>query len=182
MNNWKKHFGIEYPQCKMTGQCCRMASPSTPAVKLLEKAAQGNSFARDFFSIFQPYESIEEVKLLSAEIVERSLTQAKKSPVFDSIDQVVFYHCRFINNENRCLIYEDRPQLCRDYPDTPFIVMPPDCAFESWSKECKKKYQQMQHNLKTLKDIKYIINEADKIYEHKALKMFLVSPVSSWLR
>lgn len=182
MNDWVKHLGIEYPQCKMTGRCCRMATPSTPAIKLLEKAAKGSTTARDFFAIFQPYESIEEVRNLCAELVERSIKAIEKLPAFDSVDQLVFYHCKYIGDDNKCLIHEDRPQLCRDFPDTPYLIMPPGCAFESWAKECKEKYQQMKNELQTLKEIKKTLKDADELTAKGGLKMFLVSPGSSWIK
>lgn len=185
MNNWEKHLGIKYPTCKMTGQCCRMASPSTPAVKLLLKAAEGNSYARDFLSIFIPYTSIEEAKKISPGLVDRALVQAAKSPKFDSVDQVVFFYCRYINDDNKCMIYEDRPQLCRDYPDTPFLVMSPDCAFEAWSKECKEKYKQINTDLKALKEIQKALANIDlnapKSTKSIVYSTYIISPAASWL-
>lgn len=186
MNKWEEYLGIAYPECKMTGQCCRMASPSFPAIKLLKKAADGESFARDFFNIFKPYDSIEEAKLISPGLVERALTQAKKSSVFDSVDQVVFFKCLFIGEDNKCMIYEDRPQLCRDYPDTPFLVMAPGCAFEGWSKDCKEKYKRMNEDLKYLKNLKEILSQLDKNTTIPASKFkytsFIISPATSWLK
>lgn len=185
MNKWEKYLGIKYPDCKMTGQCCRMASPSTPAVKLFKKAAEGNSYARDFLSIFVPYASIEEAELISPELVKRALTQAAKSPKFDNVDQVIFFHCRYVTSDNKCMVYEDRPQLCRDYPDTPFLVMAPGCAFEAWAKECKEKYRQMNDELKMLKSLKHILS-TEKIPDTNTTdsfvyNVFIVSPVASWL-
>jgi len=184
MNKWEEILGIKYPECRMTGQCCRMASPSTPAVKMLNKASDGNVTARDFFNIFQPYESLEEARLISPEVVEKSIAQALKSPKFDSADELVFYKCLYIGDDNKCRIHEDRPDICRDYPDTPFLVMPPGCALEQWSKDCKKKYYAMTKELNALKDLKevltdeFIPEEEDKHELYK--EQFLVSPSITW--
>jgi Fe-S-cluster containining protein len=144
-------FNLPKPQCCSNGDCCKGASPSTPAHKLWEKAAAGEEFARNFFSIFQPYASHEEAKKVVPGLVERTLKAAEKSLDFESADDVVFYHCRNLLPNNLCAVHEDRPQFCRDYPDTPFVVMAPGCAFEEWGKACKAKYQTLREDLDTLK-------------------------------
>lgn len=183
MNKWEKLLGIKYPKCKMTGLCCRVASPSLPVIELIKKAAEGDSFARAFLNIFQPYKSIDEARAISPEVVEKSLIQAEKSSKFKSKDQVVFFRCRFLEGDNKCLVYEDRPQLCRDYPDTPFIVMPPGCGFEEWSKECKNKYSEMAKDLENYRNIKNMLNyQGDNVVRKTSYSKFLVSPSISWLR
>ena len=191
MNKWAEQLNIPLPECKMTGQCCRCASPSTPAFQLLQKAAEGNEFAKDFFSIFIPYINIEEALSANREIVERSLKASQNENNKVSKENIVFYYCRYISSDNKCLIHEDRPQLCRDYPDSPFLVFPSGCAFEEWSKACKDKYNNM---LQELKDLKYqqkclkIANQLNKL-ENKDYNfiflipsMSLVSPGTSWMK
>lgn len=191
MNKWAKELNVELPECKMTGQCCRCASPSTPAIELLKKAAEGNQFATDFFSIFIPYPNIEEAMIANKEIVQRSLKASEDEKNKVSKENIVFYHCRYISDDNKCLIHEDRPQLCRDYPDSPFLIFPSGCAFEEWSKKCKNKYYAMQQELKDLKyqqkSIK-LLNQIQKInnknYNFILLvpSMSLVSPGTSWMK
>jgi Fe-S-cluster containining protein len=185
MDNWEKYFGIKYPACKMTGLCCRMATPSTPAVAMLKKAAYGDSNARDFLSIFQPYDSIETVRELFPEFVEKALTLAEKSDKFKNGGQVVFFKCRYLKGKNQCLVYEDRPQLCRDYPDTPFLLMPPGCGFEEWSQLCKGRYKNMTKELNALKLLKEILdnNKMPPKKENKFVySSFIVSPSYTWLK
>lgn len=199
MNSWSKELGVEYPECKCTGQCCRCASPSSASTKLLEKAANGNGFARDFFSIFTPYLSVEDARKINPGSVDRSLNACKSPTSEVKPDEVVFYYCKYISDENKCLIYEDRPQLCRDYPDSPFLVFPPNCAYEGWSRECREKYKGLKEELENLKqqkreleNLKYqqkvmqslrFIHKFDK--EHKFMALFpdlcLISPAKSWL-
>lgn len=186
MNRWEQYLGVKYPACKMTGQCCRLATPSLPAVELLKKAAEGDSFARDFLCLFEPYNSIEQARSLAPELVERALIQAKKSPKFKSVDQVVFFCCRYLKGKNECMVYEDRPQLCRDYPDTPFLLMHPGCAFENWSKECKQKYKVIKEELKTLQSIQKILSPPKKsaslLTKTLIYTSYIISPGASWLR
>lgn len=142
------------PQCKMQGCCCRAASPSTPAYKLLEKAANGDVFAQNFFSIFVPHLTHEAAKKQSGDLVERTLKASKKDEGFESEEDVVFYKCRYIGDDNRCQIWEDRPQLCRDYPDSPFMVMEKNCAFRPWAQEAKEKYYEMKQSIKDLRQFR----------------------------
>lgn len=154
-NAYERLLGIPKPKCCSTGACCKGVSPSTPANQLLKLAAEGDDFARGFFSIMQPYgddrgsvnttSNHQAASLAAPGIVERTLNAAQTSPHFNGdTDAVVFYHCRYLTDDNRCGVHEDRPQFCRDYPDTPFIVMAPNCAYVPWAKACKTAYQQLK--------------------------------------
>lgn len=199
MNKWEELLGIKYPKCKMSGQCCRIAVPSEPTSVLLEKASNGDSYARDFFSIFIPYLSIEDAKKINNAAVLRSLKAAEEQG-FNS-ENIVFYHCRYISAENKCLIHEDRPQLCRDYPDTPFLVFSESCVYNDWSKECRKKYKDLKEEMKRLKEQREMIRQMkerqvllNKINSLNAFKtesakavyllgnLSIVSPKTSWLK
>ena len=186
MNKWEETFGVKFPKCKMTGYCCSMASPSVPPGVLLKKAAEGDSFARDFLNLFQAYKSREEAYAIAPELVDKTLSYASRSNKYQSSDQVVFYRCRFLKGKNQCQVYEDRPQLCRDYPDSPFLVVPPGCAYEQWSNECKKKYYELKeelNNLKALKE-KLLKDQARQNSVNRGLvyTVFLLSPSTSWIR
>lgn len=160
--SWVEATGIPMPQCKMQGCCCRAASPSVPFHKLLEKAANGDDFARNFFSIFIPYASHEEARQVVPGLVERTLKAAQKDKAFENEDDVVFYHCRYIGEDNRCQIWEDRPQLCRAYPDSPFMVFAPGCAFEPWAQAVREKFNQMKAELAQLKTLKDELDSLQK--------------------
>lgn len=153
-NIFEKELGIPLPQCCSTGDCCKGASPSTPFYTLLARAAEGDEFARNFFNIMVPYASHEEANRITPGLVARTLRAAEKSEEFKSADDVVFYRCRYQTPDNKCGIHEDRPQFCRDYPDTPFVVMAPGCAFEGWQAACRTKYQEMTAEVEKLKQLK----------------------------
>jgi Fe-S-cluster containining protein len=152
--DWVEATGVAMPQCKMQGCCCRGASPSIPYHQLLEKAANGDEFARNFFTLFVPHGSHEDAKKIVPGLVERTLTASRKDKNFQSDEDIVFYQCRYIGDDNRCQIWEDRPDLCRAYPDSPFLVFAPNCAFEPWAKTVKEKYKEMKESIETLKEQK----------------------------
>jgi Fe-S-cluster containining protein len=162
---WETLTGIPVPQCKMQGCCCRAASPSTPAKKLLEHAAQGDDFARNFLSQFVPYLTPGEAEAAVPGMTERMYRAAAKSEDFASLDDVVFYKCRYLGDDNRCQIYEDRPELCRSYPDTPFVVFAPGCAFEPWAKAVREKYLKIQAQVDELKALQARIRSGEPLDE-----------------
>jgi Fe-S-cluster containining protein len=40
------------------------------------------------------------------------------------------YKCKFLSRSNTCLIYNDRPETCKKYPDIPNTVILPNCGFK----------------------------------------------------
>ena len=200
LKEWSKNFNIILPECNKCGTCCNCASPSASYLKLLEKAAAGEEFARDFFSIFFPYKNIEEPKTLYPDITERSIKALSKDRVNLNPEDLVFYKCRYYSEEKQCLIYEDRPELCRDFPGSPFAILSEKCAYYNWAAECRVKYKDLTKELEKLKKYK---KELDNLkYQQKALKlnqdlktmndeykflllcpsMSIVSPGRSWLK
>lgn len=154
-NAFERELGIPLPKCCSNGACCKGASPSTPYHQLMQRAREGNDFAQGFFSIMVPYATHAEAEAVVPGLVERTLKAALKQPdVFKTPDDLVFYQCRYLTPDNKCGVWEDRPQFCRDYPDTPFVVMAPGCAFESWGAACTKKYNEMKAEVEKLKELK----------------------------
>lgn len=154
-NLYEKTFGIAKPKCCSTGDCCKGVSPSTPYHQLLKRAASGDEFARNFFSIMVPYKNHDEARAVVAGVVDKTIEACRKLQDFqNNEDDVVFYRCRYLQADNKCGIHEDRPQFCRDYPDTPFVVMSPNCAYVPWATACKKKYHQLKAQTETLKEQK----------------------------
>jgi Fe-S-cluster containining protein len=153
-NAFERELGIPQPKCCSNGSCCKGASPSTPYHQLMTRAAQGEDFARGFFSIMVPYATHAEAEAVVPGLVERTLKAAQKQEAFKSPEDIVFYQCRYQTKDNQCGVWEDRPQFCRDYPDTPFVVMAPGCAFEGWGAACKDKYSAMKEEVAQLKALK----------------------------
>jgi Fe-S-cluster containining protein len=110
-----------------------------------------------------PYTSHADAEKIVPGIVERTLLAAQKQEAFKTSADVVFYSCRYQTTDNRCGVWEDRPQFCRDYPDTPFVVMAPGCAFESWAKNCKEKFYAMKAEVAQLKAMKQELDQLKSI-------------------
>ena len=168
MEKWSEILNIPFPECNKCGTCCSCASPSSSYKELLEKASQGDEFAIDFFSIFIPYEKAEAEKIFPT-IVERTVkaTQSEKAKI--KPEELVFYKCRYHSEEKQCLIYEDRPELCRDFPGTPYCILSEKCAYYNWSKECRDRYEDLKEQLELLKKCKEELNNIK--YQRKAISL-----------
>jgi Fe-S-cluster containining protein len=167
-NLYEQVFKLPKPQCCSHGDCCKGASPSVPVHTLWAKAAAGDAFARGFLSIFIPYASHEAARAVVPGLVERSLKAAAKNPAFTrGADDVVFYHCRYQQPDNRCGVYEDRPSFCRSYPDSPFVVMAPGCAFEGWGQACRQRYNAMQADMTQLRQLHDELKQLETAATHE---------------
>ena len=201
MKEWSEKFNLPLPECGKCGICCLCATPSVSYKKLFERAAKGDQFARDFISIFVPYKNIDEARKVSKQIVNRTIKACQNGTNDIPVEDIVFYKCRYYHPEKKCLIYKDRPQLCRDYPSSPYSVMHDKCSFYNWSQECKKAYNKLKKDLEDLKNYKKELENLreQKRYEAllhrlKSLKddeyrfmftvpsMCVVSPGSSWIK
>ncbi len=198
MEKWSKNLNIQLPECNKCGVCCICASPSVSYQKLFEKAALGEDFARDFLSIFVPHKNIEEFKKLYPDIIERSFNSMEKTGLKPS--DLVFYKCMYYSDEKKCLIYEDRPSLCRDFPGSPYVILGKQCAYYNWSIKCRQKYKELKEELENLKKCKNELNNLK--YQQKAINLnyklkqipeeyklmwlcpsiSLVSPGKSWIK
>jgi Fe-S-cluster containining protein len=160
-------FGIAKPSCCSNGDCCKGASPSKPFYWLLQNSAKGDDFARGFFSIMIPYPNHQVARAVVPGLVDRMLLAATKQPdtFANPESDLVFYHCRYLQSDDTCGVYEDRPQFCRDYPDSPFMVFAPGCAFEDWGKTCQTHVKQLDVTLQSsqlfLKKLKQSIETTD---------------------
>ncbi len=146
MEKWAEIFNLPLPECKKCGICCLCASPSKSYGELLEKAAQGDGFARDFFSIFIPYKNHDQARKICGSIVERVLKSRG--------EDVVFYRCRHYHFEKKCTIYNERPNLCREFPGSPLVILDENCAFYEWSQKCRESYKKLEKELEELKNRK----------------------------
>lgn len=115
--------------CSCCASCCNLASSEYSWEELIQKAENGDKFAKEFTSIFVPYESNDEARKIYPEYV--SLIEKQ----FENDSGIRFYHCPKIGADNLCTDYENRPQICRDFPNNPLVVFPPSCAFRKWKDE-----------------------------------------------
>ena len=114
-------------KCIGCGTCCKLACSEFSYSQLKEKAHNGDNFANQFLSVFIPYESKEDARKIYPEYI-KMLEDNKE-------DEVYFYHCPKLTEDNRCSDYENRPQICRDFPDNPLTLLPKSCGYKTWKDE-----------------------------------------------
>lgn len=114
-------------QCTGCATCCNLACSEFSPEELKRKAENGDNFAKQFISIFIPYESKEEARKIYPEYIQM-LEENKE-------DKVYFYHCPKLTEDKRCSDYENRPQICRDFPDNPLSILPKSCGYKKWKEE-----------------------------------------------
>ena len=87
---------------------------------------RGDKFASDFVSVFVPYENEEDAKKVNPEYFEM-LNELVE-------DKTYYYYCPKLDG-NVCTIYENRPNICREYPHNPLKLLPASCSFNAWKNE-----------------------------------------------
>ncbi len=111
--------------CKGCATCCNLACSEFSPEELQEKARNGDNFATQFTSIFVPYNTREEAEKIYPEYLA----------MLEGKGEVYFYHCPKLNECKRCSDYENRPQICRTFPDNPLDILPESCGYYPWKQE-----------------------------------------------
>lgn len=186
MEEGKKEQNNNFPQylCKMCGKCCKSITTEYSYEELEEMTRKGSESARVFIDLFKPYSSIEEAKKYVPEQIEQVLKELGQNENFD-INKITFYYCPHLSNDNKCEIYETRPECCRRAPNNPWSCMPPGCGFEGWLFEEREKIKKEIRKLKeylvaaeavaedgivpgkgvSIKDLRKIVEEKIRPYE-----------------
>ena len=125
---WKEILAYrENFHCKGCATCCNLACSEFSPEQLKEKVKNGDKFAAQFTSIFVPYETREEAEKIYPEYLKL---------LKDTLDEdVYFYHCPKLTECKRCSDYENRPEICRVFPDNPLSILPESCGFYEWRQE-----------------------------------------------
>ena len=116
--------------CSKCGNCCRLATSEYSYEQLKQRAKRGDKFSRDFVSVFVPYKTEEEAKLANPQYFE----------LLDSImeeQRVYYYYCPKLDN-NECSDYENRPEICKEFPHNPLKLLPSTCSFNAWKNDIAK--------------------------------------------
>lgn len=108
--------------CRGCGVCCKFAVSEFSYDELKEKANNGDNFASQFVSVFVPYNNEGEYSDIFQEYLE----------LLPEDETYYVYHCPKVTAENRCSDYDNRPQICRDFPDNPIAFLPKECGFMDW--------------------------------------------------
>lgn len=113
--------------CNGCGVCCRLACSEFSYEQIKLRADNGDNYAKQFVSTFVPYKTLEEVNTIYPQYL---------SLLNDNSDgDFYFYHCPKVTDENKCPDYENRPQICRDFPDNPIAFLPLSCGYNGWKSE-----------------------------------------------
>ena len=100
-----------------------MATASISYEELLKKVKEGDQSAIEFLDTFEPYPSLEDA-------LKADEATVKNIPDWENR---TFYHCRHIKpDSNLCPKYEERFEVCRAFPSSPWAVTPPGCGFDGW--------------------------------------------------
>lgn len=117
-------------ECSKCGNCCRLATSEYSYEQLKQRAMRGDKFARDFVSVFVPYKTEEEARLANPEffkLLEDTMEDQK----------VYYYYCPKMKG-NECSDYENRPDVCKDFPHNPLKLLPSTCAYNAWKNAVAK--------------------------------------------
>lgn len=126
---------IEYRksfECAGCAACCKLACSEFSPSELQEKAQNGDNFASQFLSVFIPYEDEKKAKKVYPEYFEMLNEKAQNEKVY-------YYHCPKVTKFNLCPDYENRPQICRDFPDNPISFLPKTCGYNKWKAKVETK-------------------------------------------
>ncbi len=180
MGNYEENYLAKRPQhlCNMCGKCCRVVTTSISYKKLLEMSAKGDKGAKDFLSLFLPYESIEAARKVDAEVVDNIINRLIDDGNYRE-DEITFYGCKYLQDNNLCSRYENRLDLCRHCPSSPWSIVPPGCGFEGWlfwqREEIKQKIRRSKEELLELKLLRMRTKDEETLkrissVEHKITK------------
>ena len=120
--DYRKNFN-----CNGCAVCCNLACSEFSYEELNKRASEGDNFAQQFTSIFVPYTNKNDAKKVYPEYI-KLLDKNINGDVY-------FYHCPKLNECKRCSDYENRPQICRAFPDNPLDILPESCGFYEWRQE-----------------------------------------------
>ena len=152
MDNYEKNYLSKRPEnlCRLCGLCCRVATTSIPYEKLKQMRDEGDQGAIDFLSVFEPYPSIEDARKVSQETVDNVIEELKADENYNE-EEMTFYKCKYLDDNNLCTRYEDRLLLCKHFPASPWAIVPPGCGYEGWlfmkREEVKQKIRKVKEDL-----------------------------------
>ena len=103
--------------------CCKLAVSEYSYTQLKQRAARGDKFAADFVSVFVPFENEADARKVNPEYFEM-LNELVE-------DKTYYYYCPKLSG-NLCSDYENRPDICKNFPHNPLKLLPSTCAFNVW--------------------------------------------------
>ena len=185
MGNHEENYLNKRPQhlCHMCGKCCRVVTTSTPYKKLLEMANSGDKGAKDFLSLFVPFNSIEEARKVDSEIVDNIINRLIDDGKYNE-NEITFYTCKYLQDDNLCSRYETRLDLCKHCPSSPWSIVPPGCGFEGWlfwqREEIKQKIRRSKEDLLELKLLRMRTNDKDTLQKISSVENKILNNINAY--
>ena len=118
--------------CKKCGACCKLAISEYSPIQLKQRAMRGDKFAREFSSIYIPYESEEMAEAICPDYYN------KLKDCMDENERLYFYYCSKLGADDLCSDYENRPDICKDFPLTALKILPDTCGYLPWRESVNK--------------------------------------------
>ena len=115
-------------ECNKCGACCKLAVSEYSLTQLKQRAMKGDKYSDEFISVFVPYETEDEARAINPEYFDLLNTLVED-------DKISYYHCPKIDECNLCTIYEERPDICKDFPYNPLKLLPSECSYNAWKNE-----------------------------------------------
>lgn len=115
--------------CGKCSSCCKFASSEYSYDELKERAKKGDKFASEFVSVFVPYDNADIPRTIYPEYVSLLEENLK------DLTSLHFYYCPKLSKDGLCGDYENRPSICRNFPNNPLVILPLKCSFNEWKQE-----------------------------------------------
>ena len=156
----------ENDACRKCGKCCKLMQSLKSYDELCELSQNGDKAAANFLKLFMPYETIEKAMEIDPIAINKIIEINKKK--FGSDTKTYFYCCRYLKDDNTCKVYDVRPNLCKEYPKSPFTVVPENCGYEGYLFEAKENVKKYVRKMKEeLLDISVIKQNSTDLNEIK---------------
>ena len=110
--------------CNCCGECCKLAVSEYSYEQLKQRALRGDKYSADFISVFVPFENEEDAKKINPEYFEMLNLLVED-------ERVYYYYCPKVK-DNLCTIYENRPNICKEFPHNPLKLLPKECSYNAW--------------------------------------------------
>ncbi len=144
--------------CLKCGKCCTAITSSYTNAAIVEMAENNEEEAKIFVNTFKPYQSIDEARLANPEQVDKVLLKFIKNKKLDE-NEVTFYYCPHLTEENLCAVHSQRPDCCRRAPNNAWSLFPDGCGYEGWLFAQREKHKKI---VRKLKEILYEIEMMEK--------------------
>lgn len=169
--------------CLKCGMCCKLITSEFNFSELVLMAENKNEQAEEFLKHFEPYTS--EKELLDKAGNFYSLIKQKN--IFRSNftrETSIFFYCKNLNDNNTCSVYNSRPQYCRQYPETPWTLIPENCGYHGYQFEQKEIIKRFIRQLKELLEELNTHEDSDIVTDDKQtageLKEKILNKIEPW--